>query len=88
MINIVTGHIKELFGMNKELFETRMKICSECPIYFQAPLIGAMCNTKLYINPETNDISRKEKDGYFKGCGCRLDAKTREYNESCPAGKW
>lgn len=47
-----------------------------------------MCNRKLYLNPETDDVSLEPKKGYFKGCGCRTKAKTRLLNEKCPAGKW
>lgn len=47
-----------------------------------------MCNSKLWLNPETGDVSDTVRDGYYKGCGCRLDAKTTLINEKCPAGKW
>lgn len=50
--------------------------------------MGEICNSKLWYNPETEDISEIYKDGYINGCGCRLGAKTRLPNESCPAGKW
>ena len=46
------------------------------------------CNSKLWLNPETNDVSREKKDGYVKGCGCRISAKIRVSAERCPAGKW
>ena len=46
------------------------------------------CNSKLWLNPETNDTSIDAKDGYVKGCGCRILAKIRVAAESCPAGKW
>lgn len=46
------------------------------------------CSSKLYLNPETNDTSDKEIDGYIRGCGCRINAKVRVSAESCPAGKW
>lgn len=85
--NIISGHIKELFGQNQKLHEERIAVCRECPLYAEA-LLGIICNDNLYLNPDTGDVSTKEKDNYIRGCACRLDAKTREEEESCPAGKW
>ena len=47
-----------------------------------------MCNNKLWLNPITKDVSLDKKDGYVRGCGCVLSAKTRLPNAVCPANKW
>ena len=47
-----------------------------------------MCNDKLWYNANTGDVSVYEQDGYKRGCGCRLLAKTRLTNASCPLNKW
>ena len=86
MINILNGHINELFGVNRELSYKRLKVCRKCPLY--SIKWSGMCNSKLWLNPETGDVSDTVRDGYYKGCGCRLDAKTTLINEKCPAGKW
>lgn len=83
---IVEGHARELFGLNQDLSQLRLDICLKCPIY--SDFLGGICNSRLYLNPETGDISKDEKDGYFNGCGCRLPAKTTIEDEECPAGKW
>lgn len=83
---IITGHLNELLGLNKDLSEERLKICKKCPIYSNK--FGGLCNNKLYIDPKTNKISIYKKDGYVKGCGCRLQAKTTILNEKCIIGKW
>ena len=83
---IIEGHARELLGLNKELSEERLKICYKCPIY--SSFLGGVCNDKLYLNPNTGDISTEERDGYIEGCGCRLPAKTTLIEEECPAGKW
>lgn len=83
---IVTGHINELLGLNKDIAEVRIRICKKCPLYLR--LLGGMCNPKLWLNPETGEISKEKIDGYKRGCGCRILAKTTEMKESCPAGKW
>lgn len=90
MINIkdiIEGHINELKNSNEEIRNQRMDICKKCPL-FKEGFIGYVCNNNLYLNPETNEISKYKKDGFFKGCGCRLEAKTRNINNRCPINKW
>jgi hypothetical protein len=84
--NIVKGHVNELLGLNEDISEKRMKICRNCPIYISR--LGGICNSNLFIDPITNDVSLRAKDGYVQGCGCRLSAKTTLPNEQCVAGKW
>ena len=84
--NIVEGHVNELLNRNKNISEIRMKICKVCPI-FQNKL-GGICNSNLWLNPITNDVSFPKKDGYIRGCGCRLQAKTTLIDEQCEAHKW
>lgn len=87
--NIIEGHVNELLDVNSQIAKPRLKICKLCGLYSQNRLMGWMeCNSKLWLNPETNDVSREKKDGYVKGCGCRISAKIRVSAERCPAGKW
>ena len=86
MLDIVNGHVKELFNLNKELSQNRLKICYSCPIYSKK--LGGLCNNKLWLNPETGDVSTTQKEGYIRGCGCRTASKTRLPNAKCVAGKW
>lgn len=83
---IIQGHWSELLGQNSNLSEKRLNICYSCPIY--SSRFGGQCNNKLWLNPNTGDVSTVKKDGYKNGCGCRLNAKTRLVNTSCPLGKW
>lgn len=85
---ILNGHTNELFGLNKNISEVRMKICKKCPLFKQSVVLGEICNSKLWYNKKTGDISMKQKDGYINGCGCRLRAKTTLANAVCPVGKW
>lgn len=84
--NIVTGHINEMLGLNKDISKERMRICQKCPIF--STKYGGLCNSKLYIDPITNDVSIEPKDGYVKGCGCRLLAKTSLLDAKCIIDKW
>lgn len=85
--DILSGHLNELFGLNKDIASSRLKICRQCPLC-KKTYFGLICNNKLWINPKTGDISNNKKDGYVNGCGCRLSAKTTEWNQKCPIGKW
>ena len=84
--NIVNGHVNELLGLNKDISKERMKICQKCPLF--STKYGGLCNNKLYIDPTTNDVSVRPKDGYVRGCGCRLQAKTSLLNAKCIIDKW
>lgn len=84
--NIVQGHLNEVLGLNKDISAGRLKICYQCPLY--SPNLGGMCNNRLWLNVETGDVSTTSKQGYRRGCGCRLKAKTSLSHEVCPVGKW
>lgn len=84
--NILIGHGNELFNLNGDISQKRLNICLTCPIY--SPKLGGICNNKLWINPQTDDVRFEETPGYVRGCGCRLKAKTTIPSESCVAGKW
>lgn len=86
MQNIIKGHVNEFLGLEKDLSEQRLKICYACPLY--SSKFGGICNRKLWLNPNTGDISSEEKTGYIRGCGCRIKAKTTLDYEKCPVGKW
>ena len=83
---IIKGHANELLGLNNDLSSSRLAICLKWPLYKN--FLGGQCNPRLWLNPNTNEISNKRLDGFYKGCGCRLQAKTREVTSACPAKKW
>lgn len=84
--DIIQGHWNEITGKNVDLGESRMQICYSCPIF--SSKFGGLCNNRLWLNPNTGDVSTEQKEGYKKGCGCRLRAKTKLPHEVCPLGKW
>ncbi len=86
IFDIANGHIKEAFDINQELSESRLKICYACPLYSEK--LGGLCNNKLWLNVNTGDVSDHQKEGYIRGCACRVKAKTRLPNAKCVAGKW
>ena len=65
--------------------DERQEICKNCPIFNPNEEV---CNSKLWLNPDTNDVSTYAKSGYIKGCGCRLRFKWVNVMSHCIAGKW
>ena len=86
ILDIINGHANELLNINNELSESRMKICKKCPIF--KDVLGGICNSKLWLNPDTNEVSTEPKQGFFRGCGCILKKKVSVSYANCVAGKW
>ena len=86
VVDIVTGHTKELLNLGENLSKDRLRICYGCPLYSNK--LGGMCNSKLWLNINTGDVSTTAKPGYERGCGCKLNWKTKAPNAKCPVGKW
>lgn len=71
--------------MHVQNIEEREKICKQCPILEPTRRV---CNPKLYLNPDTNEISLVPKPGFIRGCNCAVFIKMRNLNNHCIAGKW
>lgn len=84
--DIIEGHANEIVDINKDIMQVRMSICEKCPLY-KMTNFGPICNNRLYMNAD-GDVSRAPLVGYKKGCGCRLNAKTRLERAVCTHGKW
>lgn len=63
----------------------RLHICMDCPLYVKDMEV---CNPNLYLNPATNETSRKYKKGFVRGCGCLITAKVKHKTSHCHLGKW
>jgi hypothetical protein len=85
VLDIIEGHVNELVDMNKTVKDVRMEICKKCPLYKMSNL-GPICNNRLYMNSE-GEISTNPRPGYKRGCGCRLNAKTRLDRAVCAHGR-
>ena len=69
-----------------ELSAQRLEICRQCPLYKETSN-GPICNPKLFLSKD-GKVSYLPKEGYVKGCSCRLLKKTRNASLHCPAEKW
>ena len=49
MIDIIEGHLNELFNREEDLSKKRIKICKSCLLYKNDILLGEVCNSKLYL---------------------------------------
>lgn len=86
---IIQGHFNEWFNLGEEISAKRIQICKKCPLYRQnTPGLGETCDSRKWLDPKTNNVSLEKKNGYIKGCGCRLRAKTTLPEAMCPASKW
>lgn len=70
--------------MNESIIKKREQICNKCPL--RTP--KNVCNPKLWLNPQTDEVSTSSKAGYIRGCGCVLTIKIGNPNTHCNAGKW
>lgn len=87
MLNIIEGHINELFKKEQDLYDDRIKICDECQLE-SSTLVGKVCDARKCIK---NGILYDKEHKPLKstcGCGCRLSAKLRLKEEKCVLGKW
>lgn len=81
---IVQGTTYNVFNINEDLSQSRLKICYSCPLYTK----DGRCNNKLWLNVNTGDVSTEQKEGYKRGCACILKSKTRVPSAHCPVNKW
>lgn len=89
---IVEGHYKEFTGdvttQEKNMYEHRMSICKECPLYSVKPGLGPVCDSKKCLNTKTNTIELLPKKDTICGCSCRLKSKCFVKEAKCVLGKW
>lgn len=69
-----------------ELYESRMNICKQCPLYLETPN-GPRCNNKKFIHPDGR-TSWLPKEGFIRGCNCLLVQKCANPKNHCVCGKW
>lgn len=86
VLDIINGTFKNIFNLNEELKNNRLKICYRCPLY--SKLLGGICNNRLWLNVKSGEVSTKKKEGFNRGCGCILESKARLSDATCPNGKW
>lgn len=85
---ITEGLFNSATNRNEELYESRVSICRECKLITHDRIFGEVCNSRLYINPSTEETSKRKKPGFINGCGCVLNSKCRVPSAHCPIGRW
>lgn len=80
----INGNVSKMLDF--DISEKRLKICHECPLY--TPKYGGICNERLWLNPDTGDVSSEKQVGYKNGCGCKLSFKVNNIDSKCPLDKW
>lgn len=78
--------VNAILGLDKDYAKIRQKICEECPIFSESH--NGVCNSKLWIQPGTDNINFQKTPGFVQGCGCILKFKWSDPMAKCVAGKW
>lgn len=84
---IVNGTIKNLLNKDEALYLQRIAICHKCKLLKKDKIFGEVCNSQLYLNPKTNEVSKEPKPGFANGCGCIMNSKARVEQAHCPLVK-
>ena len=74
--------------MGNDLFSNRMAICKQCLLFKENGVWGPECDGSKWINPEGTLTSVKFKEGWTRGCGCKLNWKCKQLKSKCILGKW
>lgn len=82
---IATGWTNSFIGKEKELAESRMKICKECPLYNKE---NDRCDASRCINLKTGEIAMGPGKDIVCGCNCFMSRKTFSPNSHCVMKKW
>lgn len=85
---IIEGHYNEVTKQENDLYNYRIEICKQCPLYTEKELIGPICDSKKYYNPKTKELSDLPEPDFISGCGCRLQAALRVPNKKCKLEKF
>lgn len=72
----------------EEFAKKRLEICRACPLCRIDNESGPVCDNKKYISPDGAVASYFPREGWKKGCGCRLQIKCANINKHCIIGKW
>ena len=52
--DVIKGNVNELLGRERDLSETRMRICRSCPLF--TDIMGGICDSKKCIDTTTNKL--------------------------------
>ena len=83
--DIVEGYTNYALGKEDDLYEKRIKICRQCPLYNKEK---DKCDSKKCwdkINKKLVDYPGKD---IICGCGCIMSKAGRATSKKCVLGKW
>lgn len=71
----------------EKMFNERMEICKNCPLYKEDSVRGPVCDSNKFISLN-GEWSWFKRNGYVRGCGCSLRKVLYNPNKKCVGGKW
>ena len=83
--DIAEGWTNYALGKEKELSESRMKICRECPLYNNQK---DTCDSKKCWDKVNQKLVEYPGKNIICGCGCYLSAKTKLPRATCVLNRW
>jgi hypothetical protein len=84
---IAQGWAKKMLRQGEHLYNKRIVICRQCPLYNDNPtLLKEVCDAHRCVDPITLKVSYD--DNAVCGCGCELSAALRLENKKCVLKKW
>lgn len=82
---IAEGWTNYALGREKELSESRMKICRECPLYNTDK---DTCDSKRCWDKANEKLVNYPGKDIICGCSCYMTKKTASPSAHCVLGKW
>lgn len=82
---IAEGWTNDLLGREKELSESRMKICRECPLYNSEK---DTCDSKRCWDKEKEKLVDYPGKNVVCGCGCFVKKASRVPSKKCVMNRW
>lgn len=82
---ILQGWTNDMLGKEQELYDKRMPICKQCPLYNSK---NDRCDASKCLDVKQNKLVSGPGEGIICGCNCYCAKKVRVPNAKCVLKKW
>ena len=85
VVDIAEGWTNYALGKERELSESRMKICKQCPLYNKEK---DTCDSKRCWDTKNEKLVDYPGKSIICGCGCYMKKKSSLKRAKCVLNKW